>query len=880
MAEKSSRIKIIIEGVTTKFKTAIAEVRSTLTRIYDQSIKINQSIELFKTTMGAVVNTVQRLWQAFRAGAEIAAVAEGFERLSKAAGNVSSVLLRDLRAAVRGTMSDMKLMQVANQAMIAGMNPQMMITALSYLRAYAVNTGKSFEQLVSTIFTGLTRGSVLMLDDAGIIISQTALYEQKARELGRTLTDTEKRQAILNETMRQMTEKLPDLAGAMDSELDKADQIAVKYENIVNKLGTGWKTLVVGVADSLKPARTGPDNLVAVAEKYKVNLDEITIAYWSLNDVQTAIKKASGEELDLLKEQEQVLSNILSEKRNSMNISLTQIWALEEEIKKTEQLMGAAEGEQTEPLKERIKDLTKELETLKYIKNEWTKITAVYSTKELKELNEELKRAYESTVPRNSISDPETLTKLEKMLDAAMFEASIIGLSEYQKGLARINREYDELIKSYEAAGTWTPEIERQAKAVRDVKAAAALDAELKRVQGVNKSAAFDLSTVGMDQYEKRLAEVRQRYGEMEKGTKELKAAADEYLKTQTAIIEAEKKLAAEKERTKETDKLDTLIADAAFEKTLIGLNEYERTLAEINRQYEKLKQTDPEKALTLKDLRTGIVTGQREQDFDTQLESATKQIWAGTDIGSISTFYNEITAINDEYDRLMKLAGGDKNKEAAADIWKTQAMEAMKARQQVELFKGAFDAAKSGLASGLEELMKTGKLNVGAIVTDLAQSLRAYAAQKTAHLAMEAAFNSIMAYIHPEDPTYTKAATAAMQGLPVMASIVAGFTAASAIGNQFHSGIDYVPKDMQASLIEGEAVLPKRLNIDLREFLADWKENGGGRPSVRFEANFYNSDEKSVRNTLPDMKQLVIDTVVGDYRANGITRKVLGGKG
>lgn len=877
MAEKSSRIKIIIEGVTTKFKTAIAEVRSTLTRIYDQSIKINQSIELFKTTIGAVVNTVQRLWQAFRAGAEIAAVAEGFERLSKAAGNVSSVLLRDLRAAVRGTMSDMKLMQVANQAMIAGMNPQMMITALSYLRAYAVNTGKSFEQLVSTIFTGLTRGSVLMLDDAGIIISQTALYEQKARELGRTLTDTEKRQAILNETMRQMTEKLPDLAGAMDSELDKADQIAVRFENIINRITTKWKSFVVLISDEVSK-----ENLLTSDELSQKQRDLLEAEYRIYKYKNDPVYKFTSSLFYSSKKQQEDI--------DLLNISLNEFHQIKEKIKKTEKDIAEIRDPHSEEilvLKEQLQLYKQELAILAQSKATWTKVSAGYDETELKLLREKLDVAARQTIsaPALSISDPETLTKLEKMLDAAMFEASIIGLSEYQKGLARINKEYDELIKSYEAAGTWTPEIERQAKAVRDVKAAAALDAELKRVQGVNKSAAFDLSTVGMDQYEKRLAEVRQRYGEMEKGTNELKAAADEYLKTQTAIIEAEKKLAAEKERTKEIDKLDTLIADAAFEKTLIGLNEYERALAEIDRQYEKLKQTDPEKALMLKDLRTGIVTGQREQDFDTQLESATKQIWAGTDIGSISTFYNEITAINDEYDRFYELAGGDKNKEAAADIWKTQAMEAMKARQQVELFKGAFDAAKSGLASGLEELMKTGKLNVGAIVTDLAQSLRAYAAQKTAHLAMEAAFNSIMAIVYAtSNPAlaagYTQAASVASGGLPVMASIVAGFTAASAIGNQFHSGIDYVPKDMQASLIEGEAVLPKRLNVDLREFLADWKENGGGRPSVRFEANFYNSDEKSVRNTLPDMKQLVIDTVVGDYRANGITRKVLGGKG
>ncbi len=95
------------------------------------------------------------------------------------------------------------------------MNFNDLSTSLEYLQKYAKATDKDFQQLVNTIITGLARGSVLMLDDAGIIIDQQTLMAQKAKEYGRSLTELEKKHILVGEAIRQMKEKCPPLAARL-----------------------------------------------------------------------------------------------------------------------------------------------------------------------------------------------------------------------------------------------------------------------------------------------------------------------------------------------------------------------------------------------------------------------------------------------------------------------------------------------------------------------------------------------------------------------------------------------------------------------------------------------------------------------------------------
>ena len=99
---------------------------------------------------------------------------EVFDTLAVRAGSTGPAELDKLRTAVGGTLSDLRLMQNVGAGVDAGLTFDQSRTALEFLRRYSLAFGKNFNQLTSTIFTGLQRGSTLMLDDAGIIIDASS----------------------------------------------------------------------------------------------------------------------------------------------------------------------------------------------------------------------------------------------------------------------------------------------------------------------------------------------------------------------------------------------------------------------------------------------------------------------------------------------------------------------------------------------------------------------------------------------------------------------------------------------------------------------------------------------------------------------------------
>ena len=148
-----------------------------------------------------------------------------FGRIVSGAGRDFNSTMDQMRKAVSGTLSDMVLMQKVGAAVDAGLTFDQAITALEFLRRYSLAFGKDFNQLMQTIFTGLQRGSVMFLDDAGIILSaQDAMFEG--------MGDLEKKTALVNRAVEMMAEKMQMLPEPMDNVITASARLANEWERL------------------------------------------------------------------------------------------------------------------------------------------------------------------------------------------------------------------------------------------------------------------------------------------------------------------------------------------------------------------------------------------------------------------------------------------------------------------------------------------------------------------------------------------------------------------------------------------------------------------------------------------------------------------------
>ncbi|MFH0903181.1 MAG: hypothetical protein V2A73_21340 [Pseudomonadota bacterium] len=142
---------------------------------------------------------------------EIEAISNGFASLTKGMGG-SQLVLEALRRGTRGTVSDFRLMQIANKSMLLGVgqNAEEFEKIATMARRLGRAVGRDATEAFEDLTMGIGRESRLILDNLGIIVDAGEAYELYAAQLGMTvdaLTDMQKRTAFVNATFLA-TEKM------------------------------------------------------------------------------------------------------------------------------------------------------------------------------------------------------------------------------------------------------------------------------------------------------------------------------------------------------------------------------------------------------------------------------------------------------------------------------------------------------------------------------------------------------------------------------------------------------------------------------------------------------------------------------------------------
>ncbi len=184
---------------------------------------------------------IDGLKQSIELSAKAEALSTPFDNLNKAMGGSSGALSK-YRKALDGTVNDVDLMRMANQAMTLGVasSEEEMAQLFDTAQRLGKSLGVDTKDAVDSLVTGMGRQSIMMLDNLGIIVSTEKANEDYAASIGKTvsqLTDQERKIAFNNAALDSATEKVAALGDEQLTTSDAIAQMSVASDGMFQSIG-------------------------------------------------------------------------------------------------------------------------------------------------------------------------------------------------------------------------------------------------------------------------------------------------------------------------------------------------------------------------------------------------------------------------------------------------------------------------------------------------------------------------------------------------------------------------------------------------------------------------------------------------------------------
>jgi phage-related protein len=179
--------------------------------------------------------------EALQLGGQIDTLKASFERLVAASGD-TTLTLEKLRAATKGTVSDVDLLRAANMALMLGIGDAtddmagLFEAAMKLGHAMGIDTTKAVESLT----IGLGRQSKLVLDNLGITFQASEAYGWFAQQIGVSadqLTENEKKLAWQKFAIMKIIEKANELGDVISESQLANERWAASIENAKTSVG-------------------------------------------------------------------------------------------------------------------------------------------------------------------------------------------------------------------------------------------------------------------------------------------------------------------------------------------------------------------------------------------------------------------------------------------------------------------------------------------------------------------------------------------------------------------------------------------------------------------------------------------------------------------
>ncbi len=249
-------------------------------------VTLNSALDLASRGFAIAATSLGAIAEAARQGSTIDDITNSFERLSAQAGVTAETLLNDLNKATEETVANTELMRIANEGLLAGLDPRVFDEVAQAARSYADSVGGDATRELEAFIQGLARGDDRFLKSRGILIDNEKAFQEYALTINKTadsLNELEKAEALKAAATRALLTSTQRLGIANKDIADSLDTLVAKFQNIRDRL-----LQTVAKNEALKEAF---DRLGAAMAKLPI--DEIASAFGKLITVIVKVTEAS-----------------------------------------------------------------------------------------------------------------------------------------------------------------------------------------------------------------------------------------------------------------------------------------------------------------------------------------------------------------------------------------------------------------------------------------------------------------------------------------------------------------------------------------------------------------------------------------------------------
>ena len=227
-----NKVRVTVELNASQIKKGLGQAEKDMDKFKSTTVRTDKAMKGLAGSVAAAFS-VAALRSIATMGLEMVKLSERATATRKSFGRLggTQAQLQRLRDVTQGTVSDMVLMQKAGQSAIAGLDFNDIATTMDFLRRRSIAFGEDFNNRMQTVMTGLQRGSVLFLDDVGIIIDgQDKMFNG--------LDASAKKAMIVKEAVRQMRVQMDLLGKPVQQVSDDMSRLAVKWEKFKEDAGS------------------------------------------------------------------------------------------------------------------------------------------------------------------------------------------------------------------------------------------------------------------------------------------------------------------------------------------------------------------------------------------------------------------------------------------------------------------------------------------------------------------------------------------------------------------------------------------------------------------------------------------------------------------
>lgn len=187
-------------------------------------------------SIGAAVGIAFGVQQIIAFGKEAVALSLKAEEVRTAFNKLGGVDLANLRKAVNGTLSDLKLMELTVKSANLKIPFQELANIMEFAEKKAGELGLATEQVASSIIEGIGKGSSRTLKEFGLAVTELA---SDFDSTGKTSADA----------LKSIRDQLDKMGPGVESSADKVERLGAKFENFKLTVGDFLVNEGVGIID-------------------------------------------------------------------------------------------------------------------------------------------------------------------------------------------------------------------------------------------------------------------------------------------------------------------------------------------------------------------------------------------------------------------------------------------------------------------------------------------------------------------------------------------------------------------------------------------------------------------------------------------------------